>query len=176
MEHQKYMDDVYNYWKLNKNLTRKEACKHFGPTWIAAVIMGNFHYQINNGGVMQWADNGYMSEDLYELHTLFQKSAIFGISDSEKILDILKKINESCDGNADIVNAPCYEESETCWECHGNGEIMEYCSYCEGEGCNDCENGEVYVTCPECGGEGELREERTPFEDFCESVSSIDND
>lgn len=177
MKQQEYMDKVYEYWQAHGTLTRKEVCKHFGYAYTAAVMMGNFHYQVCNGGVSQWAGNGYMSEDIEDLILLFRKAVALGISGADSILDILQRILNSAGGNADILNAPSYSEYETCFECSGSGEAVDYCSDCDGEGCDECDEGEIGIVCEECGGSGEFEQEFSPFSDeFCDNVATIDND
>lgn len=53
-----------------------------------AVILGNFNYQVLNGGLQQWVDNGYASGSGRDLLAILEE---IGTEVSEKILKIVKQ-------------------------------------------------------------------------------------
>jgi len=165
-DHQTLMDEVYAYW--NEGLddrTRISSAEHFGPLHVIAVRLGNFNYQVGNGGTRQWVDNGYAVEDIKPLLEFFKKSLVFEkeireensvhISALEDIITILSSIIEHSD--------PDEEE----W-------IID-CSYCDGSGEEEEayeEDGETVYdtsTCFHCGGSGT---EKT--KDYNESLNYFD--
>jgi hypothetical protein len=181
MEHQEYMDVVYDFWEKNPNLTRLQACDKFDTVYKVAVQMGNFNYQVCNGGVPQWAFNGYMKEDINDLIEWFSKATKI-VPESKKILDLLTQILKEADGNAAIaLSNESDTETEICMECNGTGAYTDICVSCDGAGkieeedCPDCDGlGEVYETCESCAGTGEYEETISKFETFCDSMSTID--
>lgn len=57
------MDNAYDIWKNNNLMSREEFLNILTPYEQLAVKFGNFNYQVENGGLMQWDMNDY-SEDL----------------------------------------------------------------------------------------------------------------
>jgi hypothetical protein len=90
------MDEVYDYWNTDlKNLTRLQACDHFGPLHRAAVQLGNLNYQVENGGFSQWWDNEYGPEDIEDLLRLAQQGKNRGIQHFDTLLDLLRKVHSA---------------------------------------------------------------------------------
>ena len=162
---QKLMDEVYEYWNEDiKTRNRISSAEHFGSLHLAAVRLGNFNYQVGNGGTHQWVNNHYAVEDIKPLLEFFKKALVFEketreensvhILALEDIISLLSSIIEHSD--------PDSEE----W-------IID-CSYCDGSGEEDAfeEDGETVYdtsTCFHCGGKGT---EKT--KDYAESLNYFD--
>lgn len=72
---QNLMNTAYNEWqKPNNNWTYRQFLNESTPAQRKAILLGNFNYQVHNGGFMQWVDNGY------GLH-------------AQELLDVLEQIN-----------------------------------------------------------------------------------
>jgi hypothetical protein len=56
-----------------------------------AVVLGNFNYQVENGGFMQWVDNGY-AVHFDELVTTIKEMRGDGSKEVEEILNMLSEI------------------------------------------------------------------------------------
>lgn len=78
------MDQSYDIWK-NKSMSRDEFLSKLSDYEKLAVKFGNFNYQVENGGLMQWDCNGY-SEDLEDLQEFLTKS---DYSKKDRFLGIL---------------------------------------------------------------------------------------
>jgi len=66
---QKLMDEAYDKWQDNdwsKQDFRNYISKIMSREHLIAVQVGNLNYQVENGGFLQWHDNGY-SMDLEDL-------------------------------------------------------------------------------------------------------------
>jgi len=55
--HQELMDSAYE--KYADHLSNEEWMKILTPLEQKAVVLGNLNYQVENGGFVQWVDNGY---------------------------------------------------------------------------------------------------------------------
>lgn len=78
------MDQSYDIWK-NNSMSRDEFLSKLSDYEKLAVKFGNFNYQVENGGLMQWDCNGY-SEDLEDLQEFLTKS---DYSKKDRFLGIL---------------------------------------------------------------------------------------
>ena len=78
------MDQSYDIWK-NNSMSRDEFLSKLSDYEKLAVKFGNFNYQVENGGLMQWDCNGY-SEDLDDLQEFLTKS---DYSKKDRFLGIL---------------------------------------------------------------------------------------
>jgi hypothetical protein len=114
-DHQALMDIFYNHWnkhslqvrennkKINPNAdeifvsreegmmrspTQDEIASVMPPKVVAAVILGNMHYQVGNGGWLQYDDNGY-SAAIGGVQKLFEGAVKVGIENADKILQII---------------------------------------------------------------------------------------
>lgn len=56
---QQLMDVNYDWWKANEHRSYNDMLVHAGLRGEAAILLGNFHYQVCNGGIDQWVMNGY---------------------------------------------------------------------------------------------------------------------
>jgi hypothetical protein len=59
--HQEIMDKVYDLWKSHGEWSQEDLFDHITYKEKIAVALGNFNYQVENGGFMQWRCNGYMA-------------------------------------------------------------------------------------------------------------------
>jgi len=78
------MDQSYDIWK-NNSMSRDEFLSKLSDYEKLAVKFGNFNYQVENGGLMQWDCNSY-SEDLEDLQEFLTKS---DYSKKDRFLGIL---------------------------------------------------------------------------------------
>jgi len=60
---QRLMDQAYDRYQANPGMTREQFVLQLSPAEAVAVHCGNMNYQVQNGGWMQWMDNGYMTEE-----------------------------------------------------------------------------------------------------------------
>lgn len=67
-EWQKLMDGAYEKWQGQK-WTYSQFLANLDAKERQAVLLGNMNYQIGNGGVQQWVDNGYALKavDLFDV-------------------------------------------------------------------------------------------------------------
>ena len=56
---QQLMDENYKWWNASKKRSYEDMLVHAGLRGEAAILIGNFNYQVCNGGVDQWICNGY---------------------------------------------------------------------------------------------------------------------
>ena len=76
--HQDLMDIVYyilNHQDYKGEKDRLLVAEKCGPKFKAAVQLGNFNYQVGNGGVHQWVNNSYAVEDLTDINKIISKYA-----------------------------------------------------------------------------------------------------
>lgn len=117
-DHQELMNIFYNYWQaLNAQIreqnkqesdraeaTGEEAVLVKQPSQAdifcimpskvnAAVVLGNFNYQVCNGGFLQWDDNGY-SSNITHLKRLFEGATKIGIENADKVLDLIERFEK----------------------------------------------------------------------------------
>ena len=62
---QALMDEVYTEWQKEENRGKDkwDVLEGFSASHQIAVVFGNFHYQVGNGGIEQWIYNGYFHDD-----------------------------------------------------------------------------------------------------------------
>jgi len=154
--HQNLMDEVYNKWseliESGGNTDRLEVIeKYFTPLHRIAVQLGNFNYQVENGGFFQWYDNKYAGEDLDDIIDILEKSVEFGIEGADKILKLLYQFRDLGD-----VNDYSSIETVECPECRFFTEHED--------------------ECPECGDEGWIDQPNDPYEEFYYAIKSLDLD
>jgi hypothetical protein len=150
-----------------------------------AMYLGNYNYQVGNGGHMQYFDNGYASSnsrgfghtyDNIDLHDDFEE--IFKELKMDEILKNGKKALQiihsfvldfddeiedcsNCGGNGKEECPECNGSgNQTCPTCNGSGEDNEggECEECGGSGdivCVECD-GNSEITCGECDGDGQV--------------------
>lgn len=59
--HQQLMNEAYDVFKSGRGDDYEGFVDGLDDRHRAAVILGNFNYQVENGGFLQWHDNGYSS-------------------------------------------------------------------------------------------------------------------
>ena len=57
--HQVLMNAAYDRWQKHDDWSYEHMLAHCSAHERMAVLLGNFNYQIGNGGWSQWVDNGY---------------------------------------------------------------------------------------------------------------------
>jgi len=69
MEH--LMDMAYNMWSSDHSMGKEDFWLRLDYPERIAVFIGNLNYQVENGGFMQWHDNGYSTcgEDIIRILT-----------------------------------------------------------------------------------------------------------
>jgi hypothetical protein len=130
MEHQEIMEQAYDWWQTEaKHLNRSEFVQSLSPLYKAAVQLGNFNYQIGNGGFLQWHDNGY-SEDLKDLLIICKRGRSQGIQIFEEVEKLLREfqdlgVPEEYD-DTEMSSIPCHCDGDPlCDDCDGLGYIEE---------------------------------------------------
>ena len=56
---QKLMDQAYDRWRAADGMGKQDFWDQLDAAEKIAVFAGNLNYQVENGGFMQWIDNGY---------------------------------------------------------------------------------------------------------------------
>lgn len=79
------LDKIHNIRLDNINLNRKEFLEKLSEYEKLAVKFGDFNYQVENGGLIQWDENNY-SNDLEDLIEFLNKSSY---QYKEKFLEVL---------------------------------------------------------------------------------------
>ena len=120
-EHQKLMNLFYGHWQTLSAEVRKNnadlqegCCDVFvnpnvegmlrGPSQSeiaavmpakvnAAVILGNMHYQIGNGGWAQYDGNGY-SESVDAARALYEGAAKVGIENADRVVELIDEFKK----------------------------------------------------------------------------------
>lgn len=129
------------------------------------VQLGNYNYQVGNGGHRQYFDNGYASvgssgfsgnhQDIENHDNMMESIVEYGLMEKypifKKAYSVMKQFEEDMRGF-----------DERCDECDGSGYVEETCYDCNGEGstmvdCDECYGSED--ECDSCGGSGEVEEE-----------------
>ena len=138
---QTLMNEVYDAWRKDTaNKSRLEMADSFSPIHVAAVQLGNLNYQVENGGFLQWWDNGYKKEDIHDLIEMCKKGILLNIENFQRLYDILNQINDFPE-NLDEISYTKY----TCSNCGGEGVIEDW--------------DDSQVDCEECCGDGYIEEE-----------------
>ncbi len=86
------MDRAYE--KFDDGISREEFINRLSEYEKVAVIFGNFNYQVENGGLLQWADNGYKN-DLNYLEKFVDNSDFVYKMDFQNIFGGIRYIDES---------------------------------------------------------------------------------
>lgn len=77
--HQLYMNRAYAGWVQNDDLDRDEFWDSLNLYEAIAVYTGNLNYQVENGGFLQWHDNGY--SDAYTRRRAYSLDYVFDCLD-----------------------------------------------------------------------------------------------
>ena len=159
-------DVMYEDWKLPENEGKSygemvhRAQATYGDLAALLQLLGAFNYQVCNGGIVQWYDNGYASmeshgwgsnksdHDLFDmLRDLFDESDLVGIKHGS---DFSQTLTQVADLFQDL------EDIETCYTCEGKRWVE--CPTCDGSGIvkYDDDDEDEEETCEECDGNGQL--------------------
>ena len=95
--HQTLMDSAYA--KYTSELSAEAWMKLLTPSEKKAVVLGNFNYQVENGGVIQWIDNGYCM-DIVDLISVLKE---MNTENSKKVVKFLKKVLPKIDLEQDRI-------------------------------------------------------------------------
>lgn len=183
--HQSILDLGYCWWQ-NKNVDSyysmvDRMSKKFGDEFGLLILLGKYNQQVENGGHVQYFDNGYASVNSsgYGSHTdielheemieLLENSELSNNNLGRKVLDIMKIFSENLQYIDNLRCEECNASGEIegdCYNCNGNGQIYDDCPECGGSGeigddeCSECGgSGEIEVVCDECGGDGTVYEQ-----------------
>lgn len=169
-EHEDLFQEVlnigYNEWQRPENEQTwgfadmvSWVRENFGDDAALITMLGKFNQQVCNGGIIQWLDNGYASDDskrnrrrrsygaspsmdLSLLEWMIEdldESSLRNLPHGKDIYDILTSIqNEISDASGE------------CYSCHNHRYVK--CEDCDGSGEDESGEGE----CEECHGEGEV--------------------
>lgn len=61
---QALMDQAYARFKANRQWSKQDFWDQLDAQERIAVFAGNLNYQVENGGFMQWFDNGYATDEV----------------------------------------------------------------------------------------------------------------
>lgn len=91
---QQLMDEAYDQWQSNDNWSledfRRHIVKNMTKEHLMAVQIGNLNYQVENGGFLQWHDNGY-SIDIEDLISYCKE---INTEASRKVKGLLYEVQE----------------------------------------------------------------------------------
>lgn len=129
-EHQALMNIFYNFWQElagkarehnkenedSQNYLREphqaEIAAVMPPKVNAAVILGNMHYQIGNGGWNQYDGNGY-SSSVDAARNLYEGAANIGIEGASKVVELIDEFKKR-KNEADMPGGYWGDEDEDC--------------------------------------------------------------
>ena len=150
-DHQEIMNVVYYILNLQDYKGVKDrslVMKNCGPIFQYAVQLGNFNYQVGNGGLEQWVRNNYAEEDLVDILSIITAYARkiehkeIAYPDGLEQDDLL-----TCKNIINILNEMVRHADPT------RGEWSIDCEYCDGSGEEESEE-EEEIDCYHCGGSG----------------------
>jgi len=102
------MHNAYSIWQ-NNDMSRDEFLSKISPYEKLAVQFGNLNYQVENGGLQQWDDNGY-SSDYEDLHSFIENSS-FSKKDEFlnffEVFDYVKNEIKKLNPNDDFYDQDC---------------------------------------------------------------------
>ena len=137
-DHQTLMNQAYKKWE-NNDIRREEFLLLLSPVEKLAVILGNFNYQVCNGGFSQWNYNDYSCDAGY-LFEMFNKFVNNGHTQFKFYTTLLQEFMEM-EGDEQKSLGETF-----CYECNGSGKSS-----------NSDEN--EWIDCEECNGNGFIKEE-----------------
>lgn len=92
---QALMDSAYSKWDHNDRITYGQFLEMLDSKERHAVLLGNMNYQISNGGVQQWVDNGYALKAV----SLFDVLRLMG---SPRAMEWVEKLEHFVDQYVDL--------------------------------------------------------------------------
>lgn len=130
--------------------------KNYGEESAFLIMLGKFNQQVENGGITQWIDNGYASNDkkhsygrdqridislLEKMIEYFESSPLKETEIGEKVYHLLIEIRDLIEETADYCQRCRNHRYIRCTSCNGTGrtEDDEECEECEGEGEAPCD-------------------------------------
>ncbi len=141
--------------------------ENYGEEAALIVMLGKFNQQVCNGGIFQWLDNGYASDDRGRKGRGYGRTGSVDLTLLERMLEILES---SSIARLPLVKKVAHmliliqEEIESlgdeCYTCHNHRYVK--CEDCDGTGkmaVGDDEDGNTEFAeeeCDVCGGEGEV--------------------
>ena len=137
---QAILDVSYDAWKKNPKWQHSEmveaAVAAFGPGVKLFIMLGNYNYQVCNGGHIQYFDNGYASngggfrkghdtdcENHTELVGLFNEYKLSLLPGGAEILSILQAFRIEVDEESQIMESCHCGHDDECEDCEGRGEF-----------------------------------------------------
>lgn len=156
MTWQELINEVYGYWKEN-DIEYGELLEYtrgrYGELAELAILIKNYNYQVENGGHLQYLDNGYCDGKIgafsdkdktiplhHRMIELFEKFNLHTTEEGKPVYEVMQAFANKLE----IIEA--YEEEyEEEWDC----------PYCDGSGYADEEE---YELCGNCNGAGEFYE------------------
>lgn len=131
MNQQEIMNNAYARW-VDDNMSKYDFWNQLTHIEKVAVFTGNLNYQVENGGFMQWIDNGY-SECYVELINILENH--IKTETSIKVGDMVSKAidrNQYDNYDCDLCSYGCDCEPEIYEDEDGN-KYEEYDCGCECE-------------------------------------------
>lgn len=84
------MDQAYAKWQADgKKWSYRQFLANLDAVERKAVILGNFNYQVCNGGLQQWVDNGYATATARELLDILEE---INTENSRRVIKILQSL------------------------------------------------------------------------------------
>lgn len=137
---QAILDVSYDAWQQNPTWQHRDmievAVKAFGPAVKLFIMLGNYNYQVCNGGHIQYFDNGYASngggcmkkhdtdcENHAELVKLFRECKLSLLPGGLEILNILEAFHIEVDEESQITESCHCGHDDECEDCEGRGEF-----------------------------------------------------
>lgn len=92
---QALMDEIYTEWQKeeNKGKGKWDVLNGFSAAHQIAVVLGNFNYQVENGGLEQWIYNGYFHDDAEKLIEYLEIGTRLDVR-CQTILDNIYKLDQ----------------------------------------------------------------------------------
>lgn len=98
---QSIMDSAYTKWQdpKNKGISYLDFLNLLTPLEKKAVVLGNMNYQVQNGGWIQWVDNGYAVRS--GINTLIETLSEINTDESKKAKELVEHVTRFVDLDAD---------------------------------------------------------------------------
>lgn len=96
--HQTLMNQACDRWQKDRTMSKADFFDSLDADERFAVHTGNLTYQVQNGGFMQWRDNGYATPEAvgYLRHTLTRMGSP-AATEVRKLLDQFASFTEACE-------------------------------------------------------------------------------
>jgi len=120
-DHQTLMNEAYKKWE-NNDIRREEFLLLLSPVEKIAVVLGNFNYQVCNGGFSQWNYNDYSCDTgyLFEMFNKFINNGYVQFKFYTSLLQEFMEIEGDLNEDGREVRCDC-NYSDDCGDCGGNG-------------------------------------------------------